>query len=115
MIIERDCAIPAANALPRVADWFKANGYELVAKSAGEMSLFQKGAPSHRLSVRSDGRRVTFDFGDDSNPAEYQRRADASMAGLVGLPTANAPKRCPACSTIAEPGATECAVCGSAL
>lgn len=115
MIIERDCGIPASNALPRIAEWFKANGYELVAKSAAELSLFHKGGLAHRLSVRSDGRRVTFDFGDDSNAAEYQRRADASMAGLVGLPAANAPKRCPACSTMAEPGATECVVCGSAL
>lgn len=113
MIIERDCSIPAANALPRIADWFRAQGYDVVAKSAGELSLFHKAGPAHRLSIRSDGRRVVFEFGIDGD--EYQRRADASMEALTGLPSASAPKRCPACSTIAEPGATECAVCGSAL
>ena len=113
MIIERSCHIPASNALPRLAQWFVSNGYELVAKSAGEMSLFHKGAPPHRLSVRSDGRKVTFEFSEDS--VDGERRADASMHGLTGLPTASAAKRCPACSTIAEPGAAECAVCGSAL
>ena len=113
MIVERDCNIPAANALPRIADWFRANGYDLVAKSAGEMSLFHKAVPSHPLSIRSDGRRVTFEFGIDGD--EYQRRVDASMTTLTGVPSASAPKRCPTCSTMAAPGATECAVCGTAL
>ena len=111
MIIERACSIPAANALPRVAAWFQSNGYELVAKSAQEMSLFHKSGL--RLSIRGDGRTIRFEFSDES--AQHEQRVDASMQGLTGMPTASAAKRCPACSTMAEPGATECAVCGSAL
>ncbi len=111
MIIERACSIPAPNALPRVAAWFQQNGYDLVAKSPQEMSLFNK--VGHRLSIRGDGSIVRFEFSDDS--PEYERRADAAMQGLTGLPTAAASKRCPTCSTMAEPGAAECAVCGTAL
>ncbi len=115
VVIERPCNLPAANVLPRVAQWFTANGYELVAKSAHEMSLFQRSGNSHRLSVRSDGRMVTFDFGLDGDAGELERRVNASMAGITGAPAPSAPKRCPACSTMAEPGASECAVCGSSL
>ena len=111
MIIERACGIPASNALPRVAAWFQANGYELVAKSTHEMSLFHK--IGHRLSIRGDGKTVRFEFSDES--AQYEARVDASMQGLTGMPTAAASKRCPACSTMAEPGAVECTVCGSRL
>jgi hypothetical protein len=115
VIIERTCNLPAANALPRIGDWFRAHGYDLVAKSPHELSLFQKSGNAHRLSVRSDGRKVTFDFGLDGDGAELEKRVDASMAGIVGAPTPAAARRCPACSTMAEPGAVECAVCGSSL
>lgn len=115
MIFERPCNLPAANVLPRVAQWFTSHGYDQVAKSAHEVSLFQKSGVSHRLSIRSDGRAVTFDFGHEADAAELERRVNASMAGISGSPAPSAPKRCPACSTMAEPGAAECAVCGSSL
>jgi hypothetical protein len=113
--LERSSALPAANALPRLAHWFLRHGYEQVAKSAGELSLFHAGAPSHRLSICSDGKTVTFEFGLDGDTTDLERRVDAAMAGLTGVPTAAASGRCPACSTTAEPGAKECAVCGSSL
>ena len=133
LAFERSCTIPAANALPRLTQWFEQNGYEVVAKSANELSLFYKaGSPlsarldehKHRLSIRSDGRRVTFAFSaglsdggihSGSEKTELERRTDAAMSGLVGMPSASGAKRCSACSTIAEPGAKECAVCGSSL
>jgi hypothetical protein len=115
VIFTRLSSLPAVNVLPRVAQWFQANGYDLVAKSAHEMSLYQKGGNAHRLSVRSDGRSVTFDFALDAEATELERRVNASMAGIVGGPAPSAARRCPACSTMAEPGASECAVCGSGL
>ncbi|MBL8953560.1 MAG: hypothetical protein JNK82_22485 [Myxococcaceae bacterium] len=115
MIFTRASSLPAANVLPRVAQWFQANGYDLVAKSPHEMSLYQKAGNAHRLSVKSDGRTVTFDFGLETDAGELERRVNASMAGIVGGPAPSAAKRCPACSTMAEPGASECAVCGSSL
>jgi hypothetical protein len=131
--VERSCTIPAANALGRLSQWFFANGYEQVAKSANEISLFYKAGSllaarfdehRHRLAVRSDGRRITFEFGTgvssdavvvEAERRELERRVDAAMTGLIGMPPATSARRCPACSTMAEPGATECAVCGSAL
>jgi hypothetical protein len=133
LTVERSCTLPAANALPRVAQWFLANGYEQVARSSNEVSLFYTAGSllsgrldehRHRLAVRSDGKRITFDFGTglssggvivDAEQKELERRVDAAMTGLVGMPPATAARRCPACSTIAEPGAKECAVCGSSL
>ncbi|MBK7860262.1 MAG: hypothetical protein IPJ65_16940 [Archangiaceae bacterium] len=133
LTFERSCTIPAANALPRVAQWFLTNGYTQVAKSANEVSLFYQAGSAlsarfdehrHRLSVRSDGRRITFDFGTglssgglviDSERKELERRVDAAMTGLIGVPPSTGARRCPACSTMAEPGTAECAVCGSHL
>lgn len=136
LTFERSCAIPAANALPRVAEWFKKNGYEVVAKSTTELSLFYKAGSMiaarldehrHRLSVRSDGRRVTFDYSAgvsdgglhvDAEKKELERRTDAAMSTLIGMPVVSGggtSKRCPACSTMSEPGSAECAVCGSTL
>jgi hypothetical protein len=131
--VERSCTIPAANALPRVAQWFEHNGYEVVAKSPTQVSLFYKAGSMisgridevrHRLSLHSDDHRVTFDFSAgladggliiESERKELERRVDASMQQLIGVPVSSAARRCPACSTTAEAGATECAVCGTSL
>src|SRR5262249_23211539 len=60
---ERDCSLPATTALPRLASWLGGHGYDVVARSASELSLFHRAGPfAHRLSVTSDGRRVTFRF-----------------------------------------------------
>src|SRR5688572_9351683 len=108
--IERSCTIPAANALPRVVLWFEKNGYEVVARSANEMSLFHKAGSAlaghlhehnHRLSIRSDGKRITFDFAAgfagggiviDSEKSALEKRVDSAMQGLLGIPAASGPK-----------------------
>lgn len=123
MNFERPCSVAPETALARAVRWLAANGYEVSARSSTEMHLLStSGVDRHRVSLRADGRRITFEFAPSSPlgklPAreELERRVDAAAreAG-AGPGQANVPVRCPTCATVAQPGDVFCSVCGVSL
>lgn len=123
MKFERQCSLAPESSLARVAQWFATNGYSVGARSNTEAHLLSTASTGrHRLSIRLAGQQLTFEFAPASplevlpSAEELERRVDAaSREAGAGKGPGGGPRRCPACATLASPGETSCALCGSAL
>lgn len=117
--IVRKCPLTPKEALSRVVLWFEANEYERVAQSSRQLNLFYRRQGGHRLSIRSDGENLSFEFSGDlgSEPqVGLMRRIDMALMdvfGSVDIPAST--RRCHACGTNGQSDDKVCTVCGTPL
>src|SRR5439155_9610920 len=93
-------------ALDRAVSALAARAFVVQARSNTQVHLFRK-AGDVRLTVRSDGKTVTFDFSDGVSESEANALADAIAKPKSGQ------YRCATCGSTVETGHVACAVCGT--
>ena len=78
---ERAMRAEPTRVLQRVEKWLTANGYEVSARSASELSFVGAGTGGrHRLTVRADGQAVRFVFAPGSPGVSLPENAELEQS-----------------------------------